>query len=170
VVGFFPEACARNKSFPPQYRQKGKAMTNHVNQAAVFLPMLAIVALTLIAFLRMAVARAGAAKEKAGEPHYYRAFLGTPEPEYAVVAVRHYANLFELPLLFYTGCVSAFVLGTVSTWLLVWAWCYVVARASQSAVHLTYNNPAHRGLAFVVGWVFIVALWIDVAWAVVATL
>jgi hypothetical protein len=145
-------------------------MAYHINQAAIFLPVLAIVALTLIAFIRMAVARGSAAKEKAGEPHYYRAYLGAPEPEYAVVAVRHYTNLFELPVLFYTGCISAFVLGAVSPWSLAWAWCYVLARASQSAVHLTYNNPAHRGLAFVVGWVFILALWIDVAWAVIARL
>ena len=37
----------------------------------------------------------------------------------------------------------------------------------QSGVHMTYNNPAHRGLAFVVGWLFITLLWIAIAIAVI---
>ncbi|QDC39023.1 MULTISPECIES: MAPEG family protein [Sphingobium] len=133
-----------------------------INQAIIFLPVLAVVFITIIAFARLAATRGRAAKAR-NDVAYYRAFIGPSEPEYAVVAVRHYANLFEVPVLFYGGCLSAFVLGGVSQWTLVWAWAYVVARAIQSFVHLSYNNPMHRGMPFALGWLFIIALWIDVA-------
>jgi hypothetical protein len=88
----------------------------------------------------------------------------------AVVAVRHWGNLFELPTLFYAGCLTAYVLQAVSGVLLGFAWAYVAARLVQSAVHLTYNKPTHRGLAFVVGVLCMVGLWVKVGIAVCATL
>jgi hypothetical protein len=114
------------------------------------------------------VARGGAAK--AVPPSFYRAHQGGQEPESAVVAVRHYGNLFELPTLFYAACITAFLLGAVSTWVLVFAWGYVVFRLVQSAIHLTYNNPAHRGGAFVLGVVFVLALWVKLALVICAGL
>jgi hypothetical protein len=138
--------------------------------AAIFLPVLVVVALTFLAFLRVAVARARAAKEEDRDPAYYRAFIGSPEPEYAIVAVRHYGNLFEVPVLFYVGCVMLFVLNGVTIWGLIFAWGYVAARLLQSFVHLTYNNPTHRGLSFVAGWLFVAALWAEAAGCVATRL
>src|SRR5690606_30194593 len=105
------------------------------NQVAIFVPMLVVVALTFVGFVKMAAAR-GAAVKGGHDPAYYRAHLGTPEPEATVAAVRHYGNLFELPTLFYAACLTAFVLGAVTTWVLVFAWGYVAARVVQSAVHM----------------------------------
>ena len=140
-----------------------------LHQAAIFLPMLVVVALTFVGFVRMGTARAAAVK--AGQDTaFYRAHLGTPEPEAATAAARHWDNLFELPTLFYAGCITAFVLGAVGTWTLVFAWGFVAARIVQSAVHMSYNNPSHRGLAFVIGVLFTFALWIAIARAVFAAL
>jgi len=138
-----------------------------INQTLIFLPVLVVVALTLVAFVRMAAGRAAAVK--AGhDPAYYRAHLGTPEPEHAAAGVRHWDNLFELPTLFYAGCIAAFVLGGVSGWTLAFAWIYAVSRVVQSLVHMTYNNPSHRGGAFVIGVLFVFALWVNVAIMVLA--
>lgn len=145
-------------------------MSSEINQVSIFLPVLASVALSIIAFLRMAVSRTRAVKERTDGGAYYRAFLGDPEPEYAVVAVRHYGNLFETPVLLYTASLLAFAIGAVTPWLLLWAWGYVIARLVQSAVHLTFNNPAYRGLAFVVSWLFMIATWVTLAMAVFARL
>lgn len=138
------------------------------NQIAIFVPMLVIVALTFIAFIRMGAARGAVAKTM--DMNFYRAHQGGSEPEVAVVAVRHYGNLFELPTLFYAACLTAFVLGAVTQWVLIFAWGYVAARVLQSAIHLTYNNPGHRGLAFVLGVVFQLALWITLGIAICARL
>lgn len=137
-------------------------MSEIPNQIAIFVPMLVVVLLTFIAFFRMGGARGRAVKE-GQDPAFYRAHLGTPEPEYATAAVRHYGNLFEMPTLFYTACLTAFVLGAVSGLVLVFAWGYVGGRVVQSAVHMTYNNPAHRGIGFVLSVLFMLALWITLA-------
>ena len=142
-------------------------MPAYVNPVGIFVPMLVVVLLTFIAFIRMASAR-GAAVKAGHDPAYYRAQLGPPEPEAAVVAVRHYHNLFELPVLFYAACLTAFALQAVSGWTLAFAWAYVAARLVQSAIHLTYNNPSHRGGAFVVGVLFMLALWVNLALAIFA--
>jgi hypothetical protein len=144
-------------------------MFNAANQATVFVPMMVVVALTFVAFIRMAMARGKAVKE-GQDPAFYRAHLGTPEPEYATAAVRHYGNLFELPTLFYAACLTAFVLGAVNLWVLVFAWGYTAARIVQSAVHMTYNNPSHRGGGFILGMLFMLALWVNLGMAVCAKL
>lgn len=142
-------------------------MPDTVNQASIFVPMLIVVLLTFVAFFRMGMARAKAMK--AGQdPEFYRAHLGGAEPEPAVVAVRHYGNLFELPTVFYAACLTAFVLGAVSIWTLLFAWGYVALRILQSAVHMTYNKPMHRGMPFMLGALFMIALWVNVAMAVLA--
>ncbi|MBU6267196.1 MAG: MAPEG family protein [Sphingomonadales bacterium] len=142
-------------------------MPTVTSQASIFLPMLVIVALTFVAFIRMGAAR-GAAVKGGHDPAYYRAHLGTPEPEATVAAVRHYGNLFELPTVFYAGCLVAFVLSAVTGWVLVFAWGYVAARLIQSVIHMTYNNPSHRGGAFVIGVLAVLALWINLALAILA--
>lgn len=136
------------------------------NPTLIFLPMLVVVALTFVAFVRMAAARSGIIKTM--EPGYYRAHIGEPEPEVARAAVRHYDNLFELPTLFYAACLTAFVVATVTRWTLIFAWAYVAARVVQSLIHITYNNPAHRGGSFVLSMLFMLALWINVGLAILA--
>lgn len=136
------------------------------NPTLIFLPLLAVVALTFVAFLRMAVARAGVFKSMA--PDYYRAHIGTPEPESARAAARHYGNLFEVPTLFYAACLTAYMVAIVGRWTLIFAWGYVAARVAQSLIHMTYNAPPHRALAFVVGLLFTMALWINLAVSIFA--
>ena len=143
-------------------------MFDHANQATIFLPMLVVVALTFVAFVRMAAARAAIMNQM--DQNFYRAHLGGSEPESAVVAVRHYGNLLELPTLLYAACLTAFALGAVTGWVLLWAWLFVAARLVQSAIHLSYNKPAHRGTAFVVSMVLLIALWVTIALHVFARL
>ncbi len=140
-------------------------MFNAANPASILVPMLAIVLLTFVGFIRMAAAR-GAAVKGGHDPAYYKAQLGTPEPEATVAAVRHYGNLFELPTIFYAACLTAFVLPAVGHWTLIFAWAYVAARYVQSAIHLTYNNPSHRGGVFMLGVLAMMALWINLGMAI----
>ena len=138
-------------------------MSAQVGQATVFLPLLAVVALSVIAFIRLAIVRVGAIMRREAKLSYYRAFQGTPEPEYAAATARHYNNLFEAPVIFYLACVVAFEIGAVTPWLLVFAWGYAAMRVVQSTIHLTGNNVPHRARAFFAGWVFLILLWADVA-------
>ena len=142
-------------------------MVHAVNPVSIFLPVLAIVALTLLGFLRMAAAR-GAAVKAGQDPAFYRCYQGSPEPEPAIIAARHWGNLFEAPVLFYAGCISAYALGAVTVWTLAFAWSFAVMRVLQSAVHLTGNAPTWRGLFFSLAVFSAFALWGDLALAILA--
>jgi len=139
------------------------------HQGQIFLPVLVLVALTFVAFLKMAKER-GAAVKSGMNADYYRAHLGEPEPEGARAAARHWDNLFELPTLFYAACITAFVLGAVSVWTLVFAWGFAAARVLQSVVHMTSNAPTVRGIGFSLAFVFAIALWVNVAIRIFAIL
>lgn len=140
------------------------------NQAAIFLPVLALVLLTLIGFVKMGAGRAAVMKDGTFDANYYKAHLGAPEPEAGRVAARHWDNLFEFPTLIYAACLTAFVLGAVGMWTLIFAWGFVIARWVQSAIHIGYNNPAHRGMAFVLGLLMGFALWVNVGIAIFRTI
>lgn len=142
-------------------------MFNSANPVSILVPVLAVVALTFIAFIKMAAMRAAAVKG-GQDPNYYRAHLGTPEPEATVAAVRHWDNLFEAPTLFYAGAIAAYALGAVSGWTLIFAWGFAVLRILQSAVHMTSNAPNIRGLFFSLSLVFVFALWVNVGFSVLA--
>lgn len=142
-------------------------MPESVSQAYIFVPMLVVVALTFIVFFRMGAAR-GAAMKQGMDANFYKAHQGTSEPEATAAAVRHYNVLFEVPTLFYAACITAYVLSAVSVWTVSFAWGFVVLRVLQSLVHGTYNNPAHRGVAFILSMLFMIALWVNVGMSVFA--
>jgi len=144
-------------------------MFDHANQASIFVPLLVVVALTFLAFLRLGAAR-GAAMKGGVTIEYYRAHIGPGEPEAVAAAGRHYNNLFEMPVLFYAACITAFVLATVNFWVLLLAWGYVAGRLIQSAIHLTYNNPLHRGYGFSFAVLCLLALWVNLALVIFAKL
>jgi len=144
-------------------------MPETVNQAYIFVPMMVVVLLTFVGFVNMAAKRGRAVKEGM-DANFYKAHQGGAEPEYAAAATRHFNNLFEMPTVFYAACLTAYVLQAVTFWSALFAWGYVLGRLVQSAVHMTSNNPAHRGYGFIVGVLFLLALWINLALAVCALL
>lgn len=96
-------------------------MNAQVAQAAIFLPLLVVAALSAVALVRMFSLRAAAVRGREVRLSYYRAFQGTAEPEALAAASRHYNNLFEAPVLFYVGCLVAFEVSAVTPWMLVFA-------------------------------------------------
>ena len=128
----------------------------------IFLPVLLVVAVTFIGFVKMAIERAKAVKG-GQNPEFYKVYLGDPEPEKTRAAVRHWDNLFELPTVFYAGCLSAYAIGAVSTTVLVCAWIFAVGRTVQSLIHITYNSPNHRGGAFTLSFLGLMAMWAALA-------
>lgn len=136
------------------------------NHALIFLPMLVVVTLTIIGFVRLVTARYGTINGRHVPLKFYVAFQGASEPEPTAVAVRHYANLFEAPIIFYAACISVFALQAVGEAIYITAWIYALARTIQSVIHLSYNNVRHRAFAFLAGWIALVALWVQIALAI----
>jgi hypothetical protein len=91
---------------------------------------------------------------------FYRLFEGNQEPDKLRYQTRHVPNLFELPVLFYAGCIVAFVTGTVDTLLVGTAWLFVLTRYVHSYFHITSNVVFYRAWSFVAGFVVIVFMWL----------
>ncbi len=111
-------------------------------------PVLALFLLTGTVWLRMYWLRIAAHRKGELSPDYMRWGTGRPPPAPAIAAARQFANLFEVPLLFYVTCLAILLLERVEGVDLGLAWSYVGLRAVQAAVHLTYNNPYHRFAAY----------------------
>ena len=134
---------------------------------AIFLPALAMVALTVIVtfrmfFERVAQMRDGSLKMRdipSGSQMAAR-FADTR-------AADNYRNLFEAPVLFYLALVVAFAIGHVTSLVLALAWAYVAARFLHSYIHCSYNRIKHRFNAFLASSVLLWTLWIVLAVALV---
>ncbi len=72
----------------------------------------------------------------------------------------NFADLLEMPVLFYVVCLMLLVTQRVDMLFLWLAWIYVALRALHSAVHLTYDSPAHRTTLFALSNFAVLAMWL----------
>lgn len=84
-------------------------------------------------------------------------------PAAARLANRNYMNLFELPVLFYVGCLVAVVAGAATPTLVALGWAYVAFRVAHSLIHVTYNHVMHRFYAFGASNAVLIAMWVLLA-------
>lgn len=92
---------------------------------------------------------------------YYKSFTGAQPPERELVVARHYNHQFELPLLFLVTCGVFLALDATDTLTLALAWSFVVSRLVHSWIHLGGNNVRYRVIAFFVGWLIVLGLWLQ---------
>jgi hypothetical protein len=84
-----------------------------------------------------------------------------------VAAADNYANLLEMPALFYVLCLLVATTGTTSTTATALAWAYVALRVLHSAIHLGSNHVRRRFLAFAASAVVLLASWLLAAYRLV---
>lgn len=129
-------------------------------------PMFAMVVLTFGVMLTLFVRRIRAVREGKVKVGYFKIYQGEVEPEQAAKAARHFANLFEAPVLFYAACLAAMAAHATSVTLEAISWTYVAARVIHAAVHLGRNRLRPRMVAYFGGWLALLALWLGVVVAV----
>ena len=81
-------------------------------------------------------------------------------PTKMLQASRNYSNLFEVPVFFFTICTLALALHIETNAMTILSWVFVASRVAHSWIHVTYNNVVHRLVAFLVGNLVVVILWI----------
>ena len=138
-------------------------------QAAIFLPMAALIALTFLVLFCLGILRMSGMVTGRLPTEHYRYFRSQddPEPDYLRGFTRNFINLLEVPVLVYSGCIVAYVTGQVDDLLVRLAWLFVAGRAVHSAIHLTYNHFWHRAAAFFVSSSFALAFWAVLTWRLV---
>lgn len=126
----------------------------------MFYPMFALVLLTFLVMLVNVTWRIRAVKKRQVSAKYFRVFEGEGVPEYIKAGTRHYANLFELPVLFYAACITTMVLQAQQSPVLQGlAWAFVAFRVVHAFIHMTYNNVLHRMLSFMGGMGVVMIMW-----------
>lgn len=128
---------------------------------AIFLPAVAMVALTFVVWLRMYVTRIGQMKRERIHPQSVATSAQATAKLSDSRAADNFRNLFELPVLFYLAVVVAVQAGLVTTMVLALAWSFVALRIAHSWIQCTYNKVMHRFYVYCAG---ASALW--VLWAV----
>ena len=123
---------------------------------SLILPMVAHVALAVLLYTLLTVARApaiwGIGRQADGSNPW------------AVVEPRISANLsnqFEWPLFFHVACLLLIQLPP-SSMAVALAWAFVVGRLLHSAVQILTGNVRLRGVAFTLNFLAVIGLWLCV--------
>ena len=135
-----------------------------MNASTIFLPVFAMMLLTMIVWFYLYAVRIAAMKKARVRVQTYT----TPEkvaehlPEVANYPANNLKNLFEVPVLFYVLCLTLYVLELVDAPLVVAAWVYFSFRSIHSIVHCTRNNVMWRFYFYAASSL---TLWFMLAWA-----
>ncbi len=130
---------------------------------SVAFPVLAMVALTFGVAVRMYLSRLGEMKTRRIRPQALASRAESGQVLQDTRAADNYANLFELPVLFYVAAITIWVAGLEGIHLLVLAWLFVASRLLHSIIHLTWNRVLHRFGAFILGVALLAVLWLAIA-------
>ncbi|MFC3551783.1 MAPEG family protein [Lysobacter cavernae] len=130
-----------------------------MDERAIFLPALAMVALTFVVWWRMYFMRIGQMKRERIHPQAVATSAQATAKLTDSRAADNFRNLFELPVLFYLALVVAAQAELVSTTVLCLAWLFVALRVLHSAIQCTYNKVMHRFYAYLAGGVVLWGLW-----------
>ena len=125
----------------------------------IFLPALALAALTFVVWWRMYFMRIGEMKRERIHPQSVATSAEMAARVKDTRASDNFRNLFELPVLFYMALVVAAVTEQVTAVTLGLAWAFVALRVVHSAIHCTYNGVWHRFCAYLAGGLALWALW-----------
>jgi hypothetical protein len=131
-----------------------------VGNEAILWPMLALVALTFAVAGRMYSRRVAEMRARRISPQSIASRRASAERLEDTAAADNFANLFELPVLFYVVCLALHVTASVTVPQLVLAWVFVALRVAHSVIHCTYNRVMHRFTVFLLGMLCLLAMWV----------
>jgi len=94
------------------------------------------------------------------KPSYFKEYNNDTPPSYMQKATRHWANLYEVPVLFYAVCAAILALRLDDLIFIYLAYSFLGFRLLHAFIHTSYNNIYHRMLIFSCGLVTVLAMWI----------
>lgn len=127
---------------------------------ALFYPMAAQAFLIFAVVILLAKRRFTAIARKESDLKYFKFFQGSGEPEHVTAAQRNMINQFEMPVLFFFGCLAATVFGRVDEVLWGASWVYVGLRALHVLVHTGSNNVKLRALVWMLSNFALLFFWV----------
>lgn len=130
-------------------------------------PMLAMVALVFGVAVRLFLTRIPEMKRRHIHPQAVASAKQMAEAMEDTRAADHFRNLFEMPVLFYAGCLAAMQTGVASFGVLLMAWAFVGARLVMAIEACGRNKVMRRFQAFIAACTALLFLWIQLGlhWA-----
>lgn len=131
----------------------------------LLLPLLAMVALTLVVWVRLYLVRIPEMKRSRIDP---QRLAGSADKGLLkdTRASDNFINLFEVPVLFYVLLLATMQAGVHDAVLLALAWAFVVLRVLHSAIQCSYNRVMHRFAVYSLATVSLFAFLARLAWLV----
>ncbi len=143
-------------------------MPDQSAQQAIFVPMLGMWLLTFVVWTYMYARRIPFIQQlDLPDGELTPATLARLSPPEVSNPSDNLKNLFELPVLFYAGCLYLYVSGTVDPIHLACAWVFLVFRVLHSGMHCTKNVVIVRFGLYAVS---ALALWVMLLRAALATI
>lgn len=126
---------------------------------AVLLPVFVLVGLAFALLMGMAVARTRSLR--LGETRFEDIALREPNWSARPTQIANcFSNQFEIPILFYILIALALPLRHADLVIVVLSWVFVITRFVHAGIFVTSNNVPQRGLAWFVGVVVLLVMWI----------
>lgn len=135
-----------------------------MNTPYIMQPMVAMVALTGLVWLKMYWDRIGEMRARQIDPQQMATRSGAAGLLQNNRAADNLQNLFEIPVLFYVLCLTAYVTATTPAWLVMGAWGFVALRGLHSLIQITYNQVMHRFIVYALSTVLLFGLWAGSIW------
>ncbi|MBF2755451.1 MAG: MAPEG family protein [Gammaproteobacteria bacterium AqS3] len=136
------------------------------NNALMFdlaLPAAALIGWTLAVLLVMVCIRVGRARRDPSVLPYYGVYDGENPGSRTLKRIeRQFANLLEVPLLFYALIALALILGIADGVFVVLAWVFVGLRILHSIWHIAVNSVPIRGLIWGLATIVLIWMWVRV--------
>ena len=123
--------------------------------------MFMMVLLTFIVGIITVTVRIKNVKKGKMSHKYFRLMQGEILPDLVTKTTRNFNNQFELPVLFYIVCTLFISLKIQSEFALYAAIIFVISRYLHAVIHISYNNVMHRMISFFIGFICILAMWVN---------
>ena len=127
---------------------------------SIIYPMGLLAIFTLLYSYVLITGRQKAVKSGDINPGFFKAHTNGTPPDYMQQASRHWANLYEVPVLFYAACAAILALRLDDAIFVYMGYSFLGFRIIHSYIHTTYNNVYHRLLIFACGLVIVLAMWV----------
>ena len=141
-------------------------MTAAGNQA-LLMPLLAMVGLTLLVWLRLYMVRIPEMRRSRIHP---QRLAGSADKHLLkdTRASDNFINLFEVPVLFYALVLGTLAVGLADSGFVLLAWIFVGLRALHSLIQCSYNRVMHRFAAYSLATLVLFVYLVRLAWLLAA--
>ncbi len=137
----------------------------------IFLPVISLVLLTIIVWGRMLFVRVAAMKSVKIHPEKLKSQKAKSLlPDDANIPAENFANLFEVPVLFYLLATFLYVSDSVSWFYIIAGFSYVLLRYAHSFIALTYNKVMHRFTVYLLSCLVLWIMWGAFSYHAIATI